>query len=58
MQVVNVSVLWSMLMLTDLSVMSLWQLVVFVGVASFVIVLECVLGVVRVQDYFKAKWVC
>ena len=54
-QVVNVSLLWSMLLLTDLTVMSPLQLVAFVGVASSVISLECVLGVVRVQDYYKAK---
>ena len=47
--------LWSMLLLTDLTVMSPLQLVAFVGVALSVISLECVLGIVRVQDYYKAK---
>ena len=54
---VNIGLLWSMLLLTDLTVMSPLQLVAFVGVALSVISFECVLGVVRVQDYYKAKWV-
>ncbi len=54
-QVVNVSLLWSMLLLTNLCTFSLPQFVAFVGVASGVICMECVLGVVRVQDYYKEK---
>ncbi len=46
-----------MLLLTDLCTFSLLQFAVFVGVASGVIIMECVLAVVRVQDYYKAKYV-
>ena len=54
-QVVNVFMLWTILTLVSWSGMSLLQAVLFLGVCSGVIALEVVLGIVRVQDYFKSK---
>ena len=54
-QVVNVFMLWTILTLVSWSGMGLLQAVVFLGVCSGVITLEVILGIVRVQDYFKSK---
>ena len=55
-QVVNVFSLWTILLLTDFSSMGCYQSLLYLGVGMAVIGYEAVLGVVRVQDYFKAKY--
>jgi phosphatidylglycerophosphate synthase len=53
-KVVNVFTLWSILLFVDYQHFSLYQLIIFTGLCSAVIVYEIILGVVRVQDYFHA----
>ena len=53
-QVVNVFTLWSILLFVDYQYFSLYQLIIFTGLCSAVIVYEIILGIVRVQDYFHA----
>jgi len=52
----NVFSLWTILLLTDFSSMGCYQSLLYLGVGMAVIGYEAVLGVVRVQDYFKAKY--
>ena len=54
-QVVNIFMLWTILLLVSWSSMGFFQALVFIGVCAGVMALEIILGVVRVQDYFKAK---
>ena len=52
---VNVFLLWTILLLVSWSSMGVFQAVIFFSICAGVMGLEAVLGVVRVQDYFKAK---
>lgn len=56
-QIVNVTLLWSILLLTDYSTFSWCQFTVYVSIPLLVISSEIILGTVRVQDYYKAKLV-
>ena len=47
--------LWTILVLVSWSSMGFFQSLVFIGICAGVMALEVILGVVRVQDYFKAK---
>lgn len=47
--------LWTILIVVSWSSMGFLQALVFVGICAGVMALEIILGVVRVQDYFKAK---
>ena len=49
--------LWTILLLVSWSSMGVFQAVVFFSICAGVMGLETVLGVVRVQDYFMAKYV-
>ncbi|KAJ8303487.1 hypothetical protein KUTeg_019883 [Tegillarca granosa] len=55
-KIVNVISLWTILMVTDFSTMSLQGLVLYVMSCVIIITYEFVLGVVRVQDYFRAYY--
>ncbi|KAJ8307666.1 hypothetical protein KUTeg_014780 [Tegillarca granosa] len=55
-KIVNVISLWTILMVTNFSTMSLQGLVLYVMSCVIIITYEFVLGVVRVQDYFRAYY--
>ncbi|XP_064598870.1 uncharacterized protein LOC135465558 [Liolophura sinensis] len=53
-KIVNVTCLWSLLLLTDYRGMTLRQIAFYIGACAIIIIYEFILGVVRVQDYFSA----
>ncbi len=55
-QVVNVMSLWTILLLTDYSTTATHQTMVYVAICSAVIGYEVVLGIVRVQDYYRKRY--
>ncbi|KAK3725567.1 hypothetical protein RRG08_042986 [Elysia crispata] len=55
-KIVNVFSLWSVLMVTDFSQMSAAQICLYIGACSIIIAYEFALGIVRVQDFFRAYY--
>jgi len=55
-QIVNVFALWSIMLTTDFSQMTWNQTSIYVISCSVIIGFEFVLGVVRVQDYFRSYY--
>ncbi|KAH9515704.1 hypothetical protein Btru_011767 [Bulinus truncatus] len=55
-KIVNVLSLWSILMVTDFSQMTWMQTAVYVLACSLIIGYEFTLGIVRVQDFFRAYY--
>lgn len=55
-KIVNVLALWSVLMVTDFGHMTGMQLLLYLTPICLVIGFECILGVVRVQDYFYSYY--
>ncbi|CAF0756612.1 unnamed protein product [Brachionus calyciflorus] len=55
-KIVNVLSLWTILQITDFDRMSRNESIVYLVICYGVIVYESILGVVRVQDYFLAKF--
>ena len=52
-KIVNVTSLWTILLLIDLRETSFLSLLFFVGLCYTIIALEVTIGVVRIQDYFR-----
>ncbi|XP_005101562.2 uncharacterized protein LOC101860260 [Aplysia californica] len=55
-KIVNVLSLWSILMVTNFSTMTWTQMSVYITACGIIIVYEFILGVVRVQDFFRAYY--
>lgn len=55
-KIVNVLSLWTILQMTNFDLMSQNEVIVYLTVSYSVIAYESILGVVRVQDYFLAKF--
>jgi hypothetical protein len=55
-QIVNVFALWSILMVTDFGTFSMFEISIYSGSCGIIITYEFILGVVRVQDYFRAYY--
>ncbi|XP_059173639.1 uncharacterized protein LOC131954125 [Physella acuta] len=55
-KIVNVLSLWSILMVTDFSPMSPGQIALYITACSVIIAYEFTLGIVRVQDFFRAYY--
>lgn len=55
-KIVNCVCLWTILVVTDFSNMTVLQIWLYVGACAVIISYEFVLGVVRVQDYFQAYY--
>lgn len=55
-KIVNVLSIWTILLATNFELMSQNQTLVYLAVCYGVVAYETILGVVRVQDYFLAKF--
>ncbi|KAK3086485.1 hypothetical protein FSP39_019057 [Pinctada imbricata] len=55
-KIVNVFSLWTILMVTDFSSMTIKETAIFAGACAIIIGYEFTIGVVRVQDYFSAYY--
>ncbi|XP_067651084.1 uncharacterized protein [Haliotis asinina] len=55
-KIVNVLALWSITMVTDFSGMTWTQMVIYLVPCVIIMAYEFILGVVRVQDYFRAYY--
>ncbi|XP_061188634.1 uncharacterized protein LOC133196791 [Saccostrea echinata] len=55
-KIVNVFALWSVLMVTEFGTFSMFESCLYVGACGIIIFYEFILGVVRVQDYFRAYY--
>lgn len=55
-QIVNFLALWSITMVTDFTGMTWVQVVLYLAPCVIIMAYEFTLGVVRVQDYFRAYY--
>ncbi|CAL1537775.1 unnamed protein product [Lymnaea stagnalis] len=55
-KIVNVLSLWTILMVTDFSAMSWAHIAIYISACAIIIAYEFTLGIVRVQDFFRAYY--